>query len=559
MPTTDTTDARAIRELAARTIGIADLRPGQERAIREVATGRDTLVVMPTGYGKSAVYQIAGHLIDGPTVVVSPLIALQLDQLRQVAEAPGAHAAVAINSGGTEADRRQGWESLRAGDAEFLFLAPEQFGVPEVVERLGALEVGLFVVDEAHCVSAWGHDFRPDYLRLGAVIEALGSPTVLALTATGSAPVREEIVDRLGMRDACVLVGGFDRPNLHLEVVRHETKEEKDAAVLEEAMQAAHPGLVYVATRAQAERMADALGERGLRAAHYHGGLSARRRAAVQDDFQADRLDVVVATNAFGMGIDKPNVRFVLHGDVPESLDAYAQETGRAGRDGDPASVVLHYRPEDLGLRRLFSAGRPDPDRVRRVAAALTDATDPVSVRDLARAADVPTRSAGAIANLLVEAGFARDDRAHVVADASIDAEAADAAVDELIGRRRRVAESRLAMIRGYAETRRCRRMVLLEYFGDDPGAPCGNCDTCDSGAATVVHGESEAEAAAGSSGGPGRSGAFDVDEQVRHAEWGEGRVMSVEVDRITVFFGDEGYRVLALDAVERGGLLARV
>ncbi|WP_235934378.1 RecQ family ATP-dependent DNA helicase [Agromyces humi] len=370
--------------IASTVYGWSGLKPGQAEAIEAVVGGRDVVAVMPTGYGKSAIYQVAAHLLDGPTLIVSPLIALQVDQVRQITEAEGAGEAVAVNSNRAAGAIADAWEALRTGEAEFLFLAPEQLAKPEVVAGLADTGVSLVVVDEAHCVSSWGHDFRPDYLGLGGVIEALGHPRVLALTATGSAPVRDEIVERLGMREPLILVGGFDRPGIHLAVERHEHAGEKEEAAVRSVLTAEKPGLLYVATRKDTERFAERLRAEGVRAAAYHGGMGARERQAVHEAFLADGpagFDVVVATSAFGMGVDKPNVRFVVHAAITESLDAYYQEVGRSGRDGGPASAVLHYRPEDLGLRAYFAAGRPRAERVASVAAALDAAGVPLLVR----------------------------------------------------------------------------------------------------------------------------------------------------------------------------------
>ena len=537
--------------LASTVYGWSGLKPGQAEAIEAVVGGRDVLAVMPTGYGKSAIYQVAAHLLDGPTLIVSPLIALQVDQVRQITEAEGAGEAVAVNSNRAAGAIADAWEAVRTGEAEFLFLAPEQLAKPEVVAGLADVGVSLVVVDEAHCVSSWGHDFRPDYLGLGAVIEALGHPRVLGLTATGSAPVRDEIVERLGMREPLILVGGFDRPGIHLAVERHEHAREKEEAVLRTVLTAEKPGLLYVATRKDTERFAERLRAEGLRAAAYHGGMGARERQAVHEAFLADGpagFDVVVATSAFGMGVDKPNVRFVVHAAITESLDAYYQEVGRSGRDGGPASAVLHYRPEDLGLRAYFAAGRPGAERVASVAAALDAAGGPLVMRALADDLELPLRAVTTIVNMLVEGGAARSGRRGVVARGSLTAERAQEIVDDLVERRSRIDESRRAMVRAYAETTRCRRAFILEYFGAQSVEPCGNCDTCDRGLAGEEHAGDDAAAET--------AAPFTLDQLVRHTSLGEGRVMSVEPDRITVFFDDEGYRVLSRAAIEADGLL---
>src|SRR3954452_3419499 len=339
-------DAR-IERVAREAFGFATLRPGQEEAIASALAGRDTLLVMSTGAGRSAVYQIAGPLTPVCAAVVSPLIALQRDQVDALRER-AAGGAAQLNSSVSAAEREQALAELAEDALEFVFLAPEQLARADVLDELAVADVSLFVVDEAHCISEWGHDFRPDYLRLGAVIEALGRPTVLALTATAAPPVRDEIVQRLGLRDAEVIVRGFDRPNLRFAVEPfhgEHASARKQRALTDRIAASPPPGIVYVATRREASALADALCERGLRAAAYHAGMRAAERDAVQERFMDGDVDVVAATIAFGMGIDKHDVRWVFHAEVSESPDAYYQEVGRAGRDGDPADSVLFYRP----------------------------------------------------------------------------------------------------------------------------------------------------------------------------------------------------------------------
>ncbi|WP_331712132.1 RecQ family ATP-dependent DNA helicase [Agrococcus carbonis] len=345
---------------AAADYGWEQLREGQREAVELVLAGHDVLAVMPTGYGKSAIYQLAGRLTDRATIVVSPLIALQRDQVEQLDEL-GADGAVAVNSSQRVAENREAWEELEAGDAEFVFLAPEQLARDDVIERLRALRPSLVVVDEAHCVSAWGHDFRPDYLRLGHVIEALGHPTTIALTATAAPPVRDEIVERLRMRDARQVVRGFDRPNIFLEAHREHDDDDRRRAIVARAAAEAKPGLVYVATRKEAERVAEALREAGMAAEVYHAGMARAERERVHEAFTDGSAEVVAATSAFGMGIDKADVRFVLHAAPPDSPDSYYQEIGRAGRDGEPALAALYFRQEDFGLHRFRTAARPTP------------------------------------------------------------------------------------------------------------------------------------------------------------------------------------------------------
>src|SRR3954470_16861494 len=355
---------RRIERAAREVFGFGELRPGQAEAVQSVLDGRDTLAVMSTGYGKSAIYQVAALLIPGSTLVVSPLIALQRDQVDEL-EREGAGGAAAVSSFVPSGAREEALEELAEGSLEFLFLSPEQLSNEEVLASVAAAEPSLFVVDEAHCISEWGHDFRPDYLKLGAVAEAVGRPPLLALTATASPPVREEIVERLGMRSPELIVRGFDRPEIELSVERFHDARAKQRALLARVVDEPKPGIVYSATRRLAEELAEDLRAAGVSALAYHGGMRRAARIEAQEAFMEDRVDVVVATTAFGMGVDKPNVRFVFHSEPADSVDAYYQEIGRAGRDGSHAEAVLFFRSEDLGLRRFFAGGGngSDPER----------------------------------------------------------------------------------------------------------------------------------------------------------------------------------------------------
>src|SRR3954453_13400292 len=351
-----------IRRAAREVFGFEELRPGQEQAVQRVLDGCDTLAVMATGYGKSAIYQIAALLIPGPTVVVSPLIALQSDQVSEL-EREQAGGAAAVSSVVAEGARREALDELSEGSLEFLFLSPEQLANDEVLAEVTDAKPSLFVVDEAHLISEWGHDFRPDYLALGAVAEAIGRPPILALTATAAPPVRDEIIERLGMRSAEVLVRGFDRPNIRFAVERFHDARAKRRALIERVGEAVKPGIVYAATRRLASELGEELVAAGVSAVVYHGGMGRRARTEAQEAFMDDRVDVIVATTAFGMGVDKPNVRFVFHAEPTESVDAYYQEVGRAGRDRSEAEAVLFFRSEDLGLRRFFASGGDDDAR----------------------------------------------------------------------------------------------------------------------------------------------------------------------------------------------------
>jgi ATP-dependent DNA helicase RecQ len=558
---TGTAADAGLRRIASENLGLPHLRDGQLAGMRALVQGRDVLAVMPTGYGKSAIYQVAAlhlHRTDGaaadsarrgPAVVVSPLIALQEDQLDGLLEDLGGASAVAINSGRKDSEVEDAWEAAERGEAAFLFLAPEQLAKAETVERLAALDVPLFVVDEAHCVSSWGHDFRPDYLRLGEVRGQLGNPPVAALTATASPPVRDEIQQRLRMKDPLVLVHGFDRPNIRLEVVRHLGDRDKQRAVVQQVAGLKGPGLLYAATRKDTETYAAELAGHGLRAAAYHAGRKQTERDEVHEQFLDDGLDVVVATTAFGMGIDKPNVRFVIHADIPESLDAYYQEIGRSGRDGQPAAAVLHYRPEDLGLRRFFGTHKPDEDALLAVLTALRAADGPVTQKALAEQTGIPGRRLTGLLNELQETRYVKALKRGVRLEPGAKLPKVVEHAVELAEARQRVDRSRIEMARGYAETDACRRQFLLGYFGEDLPEPCGNCDNCTDGSAYEEDYDDGAVAAAG--GEP-----FPLQAAVVHREWGAGIVMRHEEDVITVLFEQEGYKTLSRQAVTDGKLL---
>lgn len=549
--TTTPAEATDPREVARSVFGWDDLRPMQAEAIEAAVSGRDVLAVLPTGYGKSAIYQLAGIMSAGPCVVVSPLIALQTDQcegLNALADSAPTRS-LAINSTMGSRQQADAWDAVVAGHADFVFLTPEQLAKRDVLDRIREAGPSFLVVDEAHCVSAWGHDFRPDYLRLDAGRHRIGSPTVIALTATASTPVREEIVDRLAMTDALVLAGGFDRPELRFAVRRHVEDDAKRDALVERAVELPGPGLVYTATRRATEEYAERIAAhaaeagRALRVRPYHAGQKAAVREETLGAFLEGELDVVVATSAFGMGIDKENVRFVLHADIPDSLDTYYQEAGRAGRDREPATIELHYRSDDLGLRGFFSSHTADEEVIAAVTRHLRRAGGPVRLSRLKKALDVSGRRVTGAVNLLEAAAVVSSGRAGVELTEDVGATQALRRAQEMAETLERIDRSRIEMMRGYAETDGCRRQFLLGYFGEVLADPCGNCDTCDAGTAVdLTHDAAD----------------FPLQSAVVHREWGSGIVMSVDDDRLTVFFDDQGYRTLSLELVRDRELLTR-
>ncbi|MBV8675396.1 MAG: ATP-dependent DNA helicase RecQ [Acidobacteriaceae bacterium] len=470
-----------IETAAKKLLGFQSLRPGQEKAIRALQRGQDTLVVQPTGSGKSAIYQIAGALLPGSTIIISPLIALQKDQVEAIEASRLEHAAV-FNSTLSAGERRETLERMEGGEVEYIFLAPEQLRSSETLARFRAAGIALVVVDEAHCISEWGHDFRPDYLDLGHVLEALDRPPCLAMTATASREVRKDIVERLRLRDPLVMVRGFDRPNISLRVDTYAKREEKQDALLRRVEFAEKPGIVYVATHKNAESIAADLRQRGMEALAYHGGMKARDRDDIQNRFMSGDVQVIVATNAFGMGVDKADVRFVYHADVSDSLDSYYQEIGRAGRDGKAAEAVLFYRPGDINSQGYKTGnGSVDTAILESVAEALTTSNTPLTPQEIGGEVGLSTRKVANIVHKLEEVGAARRTRdGHIepATEKSVTEIVEDAAQQQ--GFQKELRRMRLEQMREYATTRSCRREHLLRYFGDDYTGPCGNCDRCE-------------------------------------------------------------------------------
>jgi ATP-dependent DNA helicase RecQ len=540
MSTIFSVSVESIRGLARSRLGFVRLRPGQLQAVAAAAGGRDVLAVLPTGAGKSAIYELAGLSRSGPTVVVSPLIALQDDQLSHLRSA-GLPATV-LNSKQSVGARAAALVAS-CGPDEFVFLSPEQLANADTREALRRARPGLFVVDEAHLISQWGQDFRPDYLRLGAQADALGAPVRLALTATAAPPVREEIARRLSLRDPEVVIGDFDRPNIELSVNHVRSAKEKWSRIEAAASELSGPGIVYAATHADAQAAHDVLAAAAHQVTLYHAGLSTATRREAMTAFLDGSARIIAATVAFGMGIDKPDVRWVLHADPPASLDAYYQELGRAGRDGRAAHARLLYLPSDLAMARHLTARGVGSAAVAATAARLAASTEATDVDELAAAVGLGSRSATLAMARLVDiaaASWQADGRIRWGGAQSVSS-AIEASEDET-AREHEVERSRLEMMRRYAEHTGCRRSFLLTYFGQDYPGPCGACDN-DRSRSAAEHGPEP----------------FAVGARVASERWGEGTVQRYDGDQVTVLFDDHGYRDLLVPVLLERGLLRQV
>ena len=510
MQDTPHTSKGDLEQALAEHFGFERFRDGQREIVEAVLEGTHVLAVMPTGSGKSLCYQLPACLSEGTAIVVSPLIALMKDQVDALRDF--GVAATLINSSISYAEQKRRLERLEAGDYDLVYVAPERFQNEAFIAAIDGIDVDLFAVDEAHCISQWGHDFRPDYLTLGEVRDELGAPTTLALTATATTLVQRDILEHLGIDGADVVVSGFERPNLFYEVVDtigHREKMDRIQKLLE--YRRGESVVIYCATRRQVGEVVATLKSRGRVCASYHAGLSDRQRDGVQDAFMAGDLPVLVATNAFGMGVDKPNVRAIVHYNIPGSLEAYYQEAGRAGRDGEPAECVVLFNRRDRGIHEFFIENSfPDKEVVERVWLLLFKrgmgehqlGADQIADH-LNRAGHSKRTHPWAVETsleLLAQGGHLKvDARGSYPKIEVLDrARLRDLRVDwDKLAQQRRLGDQQIEDVQMYATGKGCRQTYLLNYFNSRPSyeGGCGHCDNCE-GAATYERVETMSDAA---------------------------------------------------------------
>jgi len=549
---------RTMREV----FGHRKLRPGQEEVIRSVLSGRDTLAVMPTGAGKSLCYQLPALHLEGTTVVVSPLISLMKDQVDKLGEA-GVEAAQ-VNSSLTESERREHIARVENSESDIVFTTPERLTDPEFLAKFDGQKVNFMVVDEAHCVSEWGHDFRPAYLGLGAARKALGSPPVLALTATATAEVVADIRKHLSLRSLHVINGGIYRPNLAYEVLRVTNELEKREQLARLLRETEGTGIVYCATVKTVEALADFFKNSDFEVRAYHGKLPASERKENQDLFMAGRFKAMIATNAFGLGIDKPDIRFVAHYQMPGTLEAYYQESGRAGRDGQEARCALFYQLDDRRTQLFFMGGRhPKPLDILavyeslRVAGAGTSAVPLEGVQE--GAPSVAKTKTRVVLSMLKEAGAVaelRGTRFRLLREGLGTAEF-EAMAREFEERGARDRE-KLERVMLYGQSAECRWKLLHEYFGEEfEEGVCGLCDNCRQPLEERLGLKTEPEPAPAPPPAPvtrkKREVVLAEGDAARVPKHGRGLVTSIADDKVTVKFPDGEERTFKREFVKKG------
>jgi ATP-dependent DNA helicase RecQ len=546
---------------AAERFDIRRFRPGQMEVMEAVLSGKDALAVMPTGSGKSLTFQIPSLLLPKATVIVSPLISLMQDQVEKAEEAEIESAK--LNSTLTAAEERETRDAISEGDSRLIYVTPERLENAEYRGVLREAGVSLFVVDEAHCISQWGHDFRPAYLALRDAIRELGRPPVLALTATATPEIQRDITQQLGLKDPVVVDTGIERPNLFLEVFRTVNglaKRERIRSILNETEGS---GIIYVATVRTANELYEWLCAENVNAARYHGKMKTKEREEVQQRFMDGEFHVIVATKAFGLGIDKPDIRFIVHFNFPDSIESYYQEIGRAGRDGKVARCPLLYRLEDRRIQGYFLGGKyPRREHSQQIYDIVASGHGVTA--ELCAASGIPKRKVKVILSQLEGSGII-ERRGGRIKCVRTFATAQELQVFLREYEQRHTSDrERLDQMMRYAETTFCRTRFLREYFGEPSGTDCEHCDNCrarsqresQSAAAEVVPGPKDGAVAAKLMPEAVRTARaarlFHIGDRVRHRRFGTGQVIEITGQNLTVDFGHAGCKHIRHQYVQK-------
>ncbi|UOD30641.1 ATP-dependent DNA helicase RecQ [Massilia violaceinigra] len=546
-----------IKKLLRSIFGVESLRDGQQQVIDSVLDGKDTLAIMPTGSGKSLCYQIPARILEGTTIVVSPLISLMKDQLEKL-DALGVRA-VQVNSSLSREEEDAAMEGIGSGFYEIVFCTPERLSTPSFLDTLKEIRIALVVIDEAHCISQWGHDFRPAYLEMAAAIDALKRPPVLALTATATEDVMSDIGRQLGRARMNVVNTGIYRPNLHYRVAQVTNNNERYARALEYVQASTGVGIVYAATVKAAEEMLEILVGAGESATIYHGKLPAAVRKRNQDDFMSGEKRVMVATNAFGMGIDKPDTRFVLHLQLPANLEAYYQESGRAGRDGKDAECTLLYFQDDKRLQQFFLVKHyPTANDLKAIYDAICAMAGEEKVvfdRLDDQLQDLASGKLKICLKLLKDGKLLRQNRKleYIVTSKEASAALFDE-LSEIYARKQERDRECLEQMVSYAVSGFCRWKVLLDYFKDEVEGfdKCCRCDNClnPPAVAEIEIRDDEFERDPDPDSAPAAPH-FDPGAQVRVPRFDVGTVVSMAGDQVTIVFPEHGEKTFLIDYVD--------